>query len=218
MRRVAVLTTAGVVVLVLGVAQLVLPGLAAQRLRDQLARSGHVIKVDVSAFPAVELLWHKADSVVVHVARYRASTADLANRLSQTADAGSVDATADELDTGLVTIRNAVLSKRGDELTGSALITEADIRAALPPGFDVRPVASGGGQLVLQGTASLLGLSASLSATLRSQDGRLVVVPDVPFGGLATLTVFSDPHVEVQGVDARTAPGGFSLKATAKLR
>jgi hypothetical protein len=218
MRRVAILAVAGVIIVSLLVAQLVLPGIAADRVRDQLSRSGQAVTVQVSAFPAIELLWHQADSVVVHAARVRASTSDLAHKLAQTADAGSVDASADELDTGLVTVRNAKLRKRGNALTGTAQLTDADIRAALPQGFDVRPVASGGGQLVLQGTASVLGLNVSLNATLRAQDGRLVVVPDVPFGGLATLTVFADPHIEVQGVDASSSPGGFLVTARAKLR
>ena len=78
MRRAAVLATVGVVLLLLVVAQLALPGIAAQRIRDQLGPSGQVTSVDVSAFPAIELLWHQADSVTVHLARYRASSAELA--------------------------------------------------------------------------------------------------------------------------------------------
>jgi hypothetical protein len=44
------------------------------------------------------------------------------------------------------------------------------------------------------------------------------VVPDVPFGGLATVTVFSDPRIKVQGVSAAPAPGGFQVRGTAVLR
>jgi len=39
----------------------------------------------------------------------------------------------------------------------------------------------------------------------------------VPFGGLATIKVFSNPHVEVQSVSAAPAPGGFSVTATGRL-
>jgi hypothetical protein len=218
MRRVAILAVAGAIIVLLVVSQLTLPGIAADRIRDQLSHSGQGAKVEVSAFPAIKLLWRQADSVVIHLARYRSSTSDLGQKLSQTADVGSVDVTADELNTGLVTVRNAKLRKRGDQLTGTALLTDADIRAALPPGFDVRPVASGGGQLVLQGTASVLGLNVSMNATLRAQDGRLIVVPDVPFGGFAALTVFADPHIEVQGVEASSSQGGFLVTTRAKLR
>ena len=47
-----------------------LPGIAAQRLRDRLSRSGRVLEVKVEAFPAIELLWHQADRVVVRMASY----------------------------------------------------------------------------------------------------------------------------------------------------
>jgi hypothetical protein len=215
MRRVAVLATAGVIVLLLVVAQLVLPGIAAQRLRDQLARSGEGVKIDVSAFPAIELLWHQADSVTVHVTRYRSSTADLAAKLTQTADAGSVDATATELDTGPLTLRDATLRKRGDQLTGSARVTQADLRTALPFIQNVHLVASGAGQLTLRGTGSLLVLTATVDATVRAQGGRLIVVPDVPF--LPTVTVFDDRHVEIQRVSGAGVPDGFTVSAQARL-
>jgi hypothetical protein len=82
----------------------------------------------------------------------------------------------------------------------------------------VVPVASGSGQLVLQGTASLFGATATVQAVVRAQNGKLVVLPNVPFGGLATVTVFSNPHVAVQSVAASPVAGGFSVRATARVR
>ena len=82
----------------------------------------------------------------------------------------------------------------------------------------VQPVASANGQLILRGTATLLGVTASVDATVAADQGRLIVQPDVPFGALATVTVFSDPRLEVQGVSASSAPDGFSVSATGRLR
>src|ERR1700684_1113654 len=59
------LGVAGGVVLLLVIAQLLLPSLAAKRVRERLARYGTVKSASVSAFPAVELLWGKADSASV---------------------------------------------------------------------------------------------------------------------------------------------------------
>jgi hypothetical protein len=218
MRRLAALGVVLVVLVVLVIAQLVLPGIAEQRIRDQLQGSGQVLSVHVSAFPAIELLWHQADTVEVRLGHYRSNPGHLSSLLDQAGDVGSLTVSANEVQTGLLTLQDAVLRKRGDQLTGTARVTEADVRSALPVLQSVTPVASRDGRLTVRGTATLFGVSAAVDATVGAQDGKLVVVPDVPFGGLATVTVFSDPHVAVQSVGARSVPGGFVVHATARLR
>jgi len=217
MRRLGGLAVAGLVVVLLVVAQLVLPGIATQRLRDRLSRSGRVLEVKVSAFPAIELLWHNADSVVVRMASYRASPAKLPGTLDQAGDVGSLRASAQLFQDGLLTLHDASLVKQGNRLSGSAVVAESDLRAAAPFLTSVTPVASSDGRLTLRGTATLLGLSATVDATVSAQDGKLVVAPDLPFGGLATITLFSDPRINVQGVSASPAPGGFTVRGTAVL-
>jgi hypothetical protein len=217
MRRLAALGIAALIIVLLVVAQLVLPGIAAQRLRDRLARSGQVLSVQVQAFPAIELLWHDADKVVVRLGRYRPRTGNLPSTLDQTGDVGTLDASALEVDYGLLTLHDASLTKRGDRLRGTARVSQADLRSALPILQSVTPVASADGHLTLRGTASLFGVTATVDATVSAQDGKLVVAPDVPFGGFATLTVFSAPHVSVQSVSASPTTGGFVVRGTAIL-
>jgi DUF2993 family protein len=217
MRRIIVLAVVAAIVLAFVLAQLFLPGIAAQRLRDRLARSGTVERVEVDAFPAIELLWHHADKVVIRMSDYRSDPSTLGTTLGQAADAGSIDASATTLDTGLLRLHDAVMHKRGDELTGSARVTEADLKAAVPFLQSVQPVASGNGQLVLRGTASVLGVAATADATVAAVSGAVVVQPDVPFGGLATLTLFSSPHVRVDGVSATPAGDGFTVSARARV-
>ncbi len=216
MRRLIGLAIAvAVIVVLLAVAQLILPGIAAQNLRDRLAKSGQVLHVSVSAFPAIELLWHQADSVVVRMGRYHSNPGHLTSLLDQTADTGTLDASATELDTGLITLRDATLRKRGDELIGTARATEADLRSALGGSIQgLQPIASGNGELVFRGT--VLGVTAD--ATLRSAGGALVISPDVPLLDLITLTVFKDPRVYIEGVGASSAPGGFVFQGRARLR
>jgi hypothetical protein len=218
MRRLGALGVAALVVLLLVIAQLVLPGIAAQRLRDRLARSGRVLEVQVSAFPAIELLWHHADSVVVRMAGYRAAPTNLSGTLDQAGNVGSLRASAQTFQDGRLTLHDASLVKQGNRLAGSATVNESDLRTAVPFLTSVTPVASSAGRLTLRGTATLLGLSATVDATVSAQDGKLVVAPDVPFGGLATVIVFSDPRIKVQGVSASPAPGGFAVRGTAALR
>jgi hypothetical protein len=209
---------AAVVLLLLVIAQLVLPGIAAQRIRDRLSRSGQVLDVEVSAFPAIELLWHQADHVVVRMASYRSDSAALSNNLKQIADVGTLDASAKVFSSRLLTVRNASLQKRDNQLTATATITETDLRSSLPVLESVQPVSSSGGTLTLQGTANVLGVRATIDATVRPQNGALVVSPDVPFGGLATITVFSNPTIAVTSLSASPAPGGFVLTAHAVVR
>jgi hypothetical protein len=217
MRRIALVAIAAVVLILLVVSQLVLPGIAAQRLRDQLSKSGRVLSVHVQAFPALMLLWHHADKVVIRMASYRAGSGTLGGELAQASDVGKLDASTEVFSSGLLTVRNATLQKRGSELTGTATVTEQDLRAAVPFLDNVQPIASGGGQLTLRGTATLLGITATIDATVAAQQGRLVVAPNLPFGGLATLTVFDNPHVAVEGVSAAGGAGGFSVSATGRL-
>jgi hypothetical protein len=216
MRRIRGLAIAVAVIIgVLGIAQLVLPGIAAQNLRDRLSHNGKVLSVSVSAFPAIKLLWHQADKVVIRMARYHSTTGHLQSLLNQAANTGSLDATANELDTGLITLHNAALHKRGNRLLGSATVTEADLRSALGGAVQgLQPVASGNGELTFRGT--VLGVTAD--ATLRAQGGALVISPDIPLLNLITVNVFSDPHVYVEGVGASDASNGFTVQAHARLR
>src|SRR4029077_14247718 len=88
----AVATLAALVVF--GVGQLVLPGVAEHRLRSQLARYGVVRQVQIESAPAVELLWHRADSVKVAMDSSRSQPSghgSLADFLSRTRSTGKLD-------------------------------------------------------------------------------------------------------------------------------
>src|SRR2546423_15646288 len=137
-------------VLLAVVAQVVLPGLAENRIRDRLAHDGHVESVKVSAFPAVKLLWGKADRVTVRMANVRAAVGRLGDLIGRTADAGRVDASTRELDVLTLRLRDANLRKRGNRILGEATLTAAELRAALPAGVGARPGASAAGPPVLR--------------------------------------------------------------------
>ena len=203
--------------LVLVIAQLVLPGIANQDLRDRLAKSGRVLEVKISAFPAVELLWNQADRVVVRMDTYTSHPGHLSSLLGEAAGVSSVDASANRLQAGLLVLHSASLRKRGDDVTGVATVTNSDVQAALPILTSVSLVGSANGQVTLQGTGSALGLSATLQVIVSAQDGKLVAAPNLPFGGLATVTLFSNPHLAVQSVSGTPTAGGFTVTATGRL-
>jgi hypothetical protein len=207
------------VLALLAACQLVLPGIAARRLRAMLGRSGAVRSVSVSAWPAVELLWHHADSVSVSMRSWSDSRDRLDGELAQLGDVGTLHASVGVVRVGALTVHDASFSSRGGRIVGQATVRETDLRGAVPFLRSVVPVTSSDGGLVLRGTASVLGvIGGSVDATVRARGGALVVSPDVPLGGLATVTVFSAPGVRVTGVSAASVRGGFVARVTGHLR
>lgn len=215
-RRVTAIAVAGLAVALVAL-QFALPPLAEHQLTKRLEKVGNVQGVEVHAFPALKLLWHRADRVSVRMSSSETGLGKLADLLSQTRATDRLDVRVDESRVVTLTLTDVVLRKRGTQLQGSATVTEADLRGALPPGFDVRPIASAGGALLFEGTATILGRTVSARALAAVVDGRIVIAPDIPFGGLASLTVFSDDRVLVDSLGARAAPSGFTLTASAHL-
>jgi hypothetical protein len=215
--RVAVAAVGGLVLLLVA-SQLALPSIAEHRLRDRLERSGTVERVEISAFPAVKLLWHRADDVTVRMGRLRTGSGNFADLLARTGDTDDLDASAGEQRILTLRLHDSRLRKRGDELTLSSMVDDADLQAALPPGFDLRPVASGNGALVFEGSAELLGQRFQGRAVVAARNGRVLLAPDVLFGGVLSVTLFADPRIEVLSVGARQRAGGFTVVAEARLR
>lgn len=213
------LVAAAAVLALLAVCQLVLPGIAAGRLRSMLSRSGSVRSVSVSAWPAVELLWHRADSVTVSMRSWSAGAGRLDSQLGLLGDVGTLRASAGVVRVGALTVHRVSLVSSGAGIVGEGTVRETDLRRAVPFLRSVVPVTSSNGELVLRGTASVLGLiGGSVDATVQARRGALIVSPDVPLGGLATVTVFSAQGVRVTGVSASPARGGFVARVTGRLR
>lgn len=217
MRRVALIVLA-VLVLLLAGSQLLLPSVAEDRIRSDLAETGEVRRVEVSAFPALGLLAGRADRVEVEMGRARAVGGRLAGLVEDARGVEELDASVASLQLGRLAVEDVRLVKRGDELEGRARLTDAALAAALPDSVDFRPVDSGGEDLVLEATIGLFGIGTTVRARLTARNGGLVVAPEgVPFGGLATITVFQDPRVSISRVRARRLADGYALTATGRL-
>jgi len=220
-RRLAIRIAAGLValaVLALVGIQLVAPGIAEQRLRTRLSHSGNVLSITVGALPAIELLFGHADKVTVRMGTVRVRIGDAGNLLATASETGSLDVHAQHVEIGPLGLDDAVVTKRSDgQLMATALLSDAALASALPPGFAVFPVASGDGKLLLQGQLSAFGVTASADAVLQASNGRLVLAPAGTLANLLSLTVFNDPRVHVDAVGAAAARGGFELTATGHL-
>jgi hypothetical protein len=197
--------------------QLLLPRIAARRLAEDLRRSGDVDLVRVRAMPALKLLFDRADSVEIRMSEARAGTGRIADLLDDARGAERLDAQAALLRVGPLTARDLRVSKHGDAVRAQAAVSDADLAAALPPGTGLRAIGVGGGELVLEASAGVLGFRAAVRARLSARDGALVIAPDGLLGAIGSLTLFADPRVQVTGVDARRASGGFVLAAHGRL-
>lgn len=217
MRRTVLIAVAAVIGLLVA-AQLALPALAENRLRAGLEEFGVVSSVDVSAFPAVTLLWKRADRVRVRMSEYQSGQSSLADFLAQTRDTGELDVAVERLTSGQLTLRDVSLHKDGDELMGEAGVTVRDLRSALPPGLDVRPVGADEQGIVFEGRASVLGVGAALRVRATVIDGGVRLQPDVPLGGLVGLGVFADERVEVTELGGHPRADGYTLTAAARLK
>jgi hypothetical protein len=204
------LAAAASLALLLVLAQALLPGLAATRVRERVARYGDVRSVHVAAFPAVELLWGHADTVDVAAGRLAATPRQIGRLLWEARDLGTLTVAAQtgvlrapQLPAGLA-MSDVRLYKRGSSVGASATLTQAQLDAALPSGFRVQPVSSGGGAVAVRASGGLFGLRASATVTVRAAEGALIAEPHgLPLGGIARVTLFSDPHLKLQSVGMR---------------
>jgi hypothetical protein len=218
------LGTAGGVVVVLVLAQLVLPGLAARIARDQIAKYGAVRGVSLRAFPAIELLWGRAESARVRAGDLRMSISQFDGLLPRMKGIERLDMTAESLQVGPLRMHDVSTQKRGDELYTQGTVRQSDLQGALPSGVDVRLVENAGGTVEVRVSGSLFGIGASALALLGAEDGKVVARPQgFPFAGFARITLFSDPRLFVQAVGLSSQPAsaggaGYVLKLRARLR
>jgi hypothetical protein len=212
---------AGGLVLLLALAQLILPRLAASRISSRVGRYGKVQSVSVSAWPAVELLWGHVGSVRVRAQSLALNPAQAAALLWEARGTASMDVSAERVQLGSLRVTDASLRKRGSAMSAQALTSEADVKAALPPGFGVQLLRSEGGEVEVQATGGLFGVGASVNAVAGASDGKLVAHPLGFLVEALQLTLFSDPHVYVEGVGASVQserPLSYRLTISASLR
>lgn len=212
---------AGAIVLLAALAQLFLPGLAASRIRGRVERYGRVDSVSVEAWPAVKLLWGRADSVKVRARSLHVSSGQTARLLWEARDVNRLQATVLRANEGPLRLSDVSVVKHGSTVTAEARITAADVKAALPGGFGLQLISSEGGDVRVRASGGLFGVGGSVDAVAGASRGNLVVHPLAPPLRALQLTLFSDAHVHVEAVAARVEDGhplSYDLTLRARLR
>jgi LmeA-like phospholipid-binding len=211
----------GAIVLLLVLAQLVLPRIAASVISSRVGRYGKVTSVSVSAWPAVKLLWGSVDSVKVRAKSLALEPAQATKLLWEARSTSSVDASVESVRVGSLTLSEARLSKRGSALSAEAQASEAAVKTALPAGLSLQLLRSEGGEVEVQTSGGLFGVGASVNAVAQASEGRLVAHPVGFLVEGLRLTLFSDRHVYVEGVGASVSsrqPLTYGLSMRASLR
>ena len=205
--------------LLLGIAQLALPPIAASTISSRVGRYGKVDHVSVRAWPAIKLLWGRADSVEVVADDLVLTPEQTATLLHEAAGTSKLDARVATVKEGPLRLTRARLSKRGAQLSGGGTISQAAVAEALPPGVAVKLLHSAGGQVQVQVSGGLFGVGASVDAVALTEGGNLVARPQGLLLGGLRLTLFSDPRIAVEGVEAvPQATAGYRLSMRARLR
>lgn len=205
----------------LALAQALLPRLAASRISSRVSRYGRVVSVSVSAWPAIELLWGESGSVHVRAKNLSLNPEQGSSLVWEARNSSNVVVEAESVQIGSLRLSDARLTKHGNTLSAQALASEGDVRGALPPGFGVKLVRSGGGEVEVQATGGFFGLSATVNAVAGAVEGKLVAHPLGFLIEALQLTLFSNPHVYVEGVGASVhseQPLVYQLTMTASLR
>ena len=211
----------GALLALLVLAQIFLPRIAVSRIRSRVGRYGSVKSVSVTAWPAVKLLWGNVDSIKVHAGSLAVQPAQAAKLLWESHDVARMDVSVEHVRVGTLALSDAHLSKRNGALTAQAQAGASAVTAALPSGFSVQLLKSEGGKVEVQASGGFFGVGASVDALGEAREGKLVAHP---LGFLVEgfqLTLFSDPHVYVEGVGAevvRREPLTYRLSMSASLR
>jgi hypothetical protein len=215
-------------VLLLVLSQVFLPSLAAKLVSNRLARYGTVKSVSVSAWPALELLLGRADSATLATGALSVPSSKVASLLWEGHNVTNVTMSASTATVTSVpslprgfTVSDMHIEKRGAAIQTSATLTALQLQEALPSGFSIEPLASGNGQVEARASGGLFGIQASIVTLVKPLEGRLVAEPEgFPLASLATVTLFSDPHLKVESVGVRvlrTQPLTYGLSMSASL-
>lgn len=209
----------GVLVLVFGIGQLVLPPIAAHVAKEHIEKYGKVKSVSIHAVPAIQLAWKHADSANVDVEHIKVTPKQATDLLYETKpitevhmliQTMTVKAQAAGL-TALLPLREVVVKKHDNEIWAQGALLESDLRGALPGGSKVQPTAMPDGRLLMSVQSGFFDGKVIVTAS----KGALVLQPAE---SAETLPLFSERRISIDSVTARTRPGGETVTVLAHLR
>jgi len=200
--------------------QVLLPGIAADRIRDSLEAHATGVRVSVSADPGLELLLGHADTVTVHIDQLypRQAHGRIHSLFARVGETDNLDASIREAFVGGLAIDDIHLTKHGSLLLGRATVTTVAIDAALPLHLRIADRNPNASTLLLSGRVDIFGHKLGGTASVKAERGQLVIAPANPLLAFLHATIFDDPHVQVETISARAVPGGYTFVASGRFQ
>ena len=215
-RRKAAVGTALILTLAAITTEAALPSVAENRVRDELAGMGVVTDVEISAFPAVMLLFGDVESAAIQMSSATLDVEDMEEMLDKFGGVDALDAEIDTLEAGPFDVASVGLEKRGQSLDATATLDVEQIEGLLP-----------GAQLTVEDGRLLLSLSdlplpiplpGPIQLEIGLEDGMVVARP---LGAIAALLptqpLLDRPELSVTNLDTSIVEGRVNISATATL-
>lgn len=196
-----------VVAIVVALAQLFGPSIAASVVKGKVGRYGTVKSVTVKAWPALQLLWHHADEVNVNAEGLTFSSGQTVALLKEGVGTDTIHARADAVIEDGLRLTDVRFEKYGMAMRAEGTVSEADIVKVLPSGVTVALLGSERGTIRVRVGGGLFGVGVNVDAVVKADGGKLVVQPVGLLSGLK-VTLFADPDVYVEGVQAQALGAG----------
>lgn len=213
-RRVAIWVAVGSLAL-LGLSQLFLPSLASRWVESQTGKYGEDVHVSIEAFPAVKLLFRRADDVKV-----RARTLDLEDDrslLGQIKDTTDFSSQIETLKGGRVPLHDVRADKRGDgsfEMTG--FMRKRDLEEQLPPSVSLGPAGDVQNRIPIRIGSGLLGEGVDSELELGTSDGAVVLRVHLPgvlnLVSLQPIVMFRDKHLVAESFSMKRTSRGWNVE------
>jgi hypothetical protein len=214
--RVALLALAVVLVLLAG-GQLVLPRVAADRVRGELGDDR--ADVEVVAFPAWKLVLGHADRITIDTPTVGAGGAPpLDELLRRSRDVGDTRAVIHTLAVDDLRLRDVRVRMRDGRLSAEAALSIRALSALVPGGGALTALAPDAqGRPRFSARIDVLGVSSDVPVVVGAVDGRVQVRPESGLGSLLSITVFQDPALRVRTVSGAVAGDTLRLAFSGDL-
>lgn len=173
------LGAAGVLLLGLLIAQLVLPGIAAGEIEDELTENGGSAEVDVSAFPAASLIFRSGNEVTVRGSglAFELETGD--KPFDRVDGFDEVDVDLDNFTVGPAEVSDFVLTRSGDDPYALELhmtMTPAAMATIGGAAFGAGPLGALFSNFLLGDAANTSDIPVDLQVEVESEEDSVTVV------------------------------------------